>query len=170
MKQNKSPFQTPTTRREFLQSVGITFAVGSTGIVGSCSMESSSELNEPLPYNATNTISANAWVTINANDSIIIKYAGTEMGQGSMTTLPLVLAEELDADWKNVNVEIVSVHDPIYGNPIRYTYYGFPILYTAGSRTLEAYYPVMRQAGAQARKFLLDTILQKKTYRTQHSL
>tara|TARA_B100000029_G_scaffold239970_2_gene237158 strand:+ start:13958 stop:16222 length:2265 start_codon:yes stop_codon:yes gene_type:complete len=157
VKQNKSPFQTPTTRREFLQSVGITFAVGSTGIVGSCSMESSSELNEPLPYNATNTISANAWVTINANDSIIIKYAGTEMGQGSMTTLPLVLAEELDADWKNVNVEIVSVHDPIYGNPIRYTYYGFPILYTAGSRTLEAYYPVMRQAGAQARKFLLDT-------------
>mgnify|MGYP001160025476 FL=1 len=158
MTYNKPPIQSPkTTRREFLQSVGITFAVGSTGIVGACSLDSSSEPNEPLPSSGNNTISANAWVTISADDSIKIMYAGTEMGQGSMTTLPLVLAEELDADWENVNVDIVSVHDPVYGNPIRYTYYGFPILYTAGSRTLEAYYPVMRQAGAQARKFLLDT-------------
>ena len=156
---NKSLVGSSTTRREFLQGASITFMVGATGIIGACSTNSDNALTElQLPAAANKEISPNAWVTISADDSITIMFAGTEMGQGSMTTLPLVLAEELDADWENVQVDIVSVHDPIYGNPIRYTYYGFPILYTAGSRTLEAYYPVMRQAGAQARKFLLDAV------------
>ena len=49
-----------------------------------------------------------------------------------------------------------SHHDPTYGNPVAFGYYGFPIMYTAGSAALRGYFNAMRQAGAQARKFLLD--------------
>ena len=149
------PADFATTRREFLHGMGITFAVGTTGIIGACSTEPGADTAPPS--SAANTaISPNAWVRIGADDTITILFGGTEMGQGTMTSLPLVLAEEMDADWDRVQVETVATHDPVYGNPNAFGYYGFPILYTAGSRTLQGYFPAMRQAGAQARKFLLD--------------
>ena len=149
----------PPTRREFIQCAGVTFAVGATGIVGACTMEPGGETTRApgapgAPANEA--ISPNAWVSIGADDAITIQFGGTEMGQGTMTSLPLVLAEELDADWENVRVETVATHDPTYGNPRAFGYYGFPILYTAGSQTLRGYFTAMRQAGAQARKFLID--------------
>lgn len=145
-----------TSRREFLHSVGVTFAVGATGVIGACSMEPGSESPQMANASGTNEISPNAWVSIAADDTITIQYGGTELGQGTMTALPLVLAEELDADWNNVRVETVATHDPVYGNPARFRDMGYPILYTAGSATLRGYFTPMRQAGAQARKFLLD--------------
>ena len=63
----------------------------------------------------------------------------------------------MDADWQRVRVETVSRHDPAYGNPMAFGYYGFPIMYTAGSAALRGYFNAMRQAGAQARRFLLDS-------------
>ena len=101
-------------------------------------------------------VAPNAWVSIGADDVITIQFGATEMGQGSMTSVPLVLAEELDADWDQVRVETVIRHDPTYGNPVAFGYYGFPIMYTAGSAALRGYFNAMRQAGAQARNFLLD--------------
>src|SRR5262245_48814471 len=44
------------------------------------------------------------WVSIASDDSVTIMSAATEMGQGSMTSLPLIIAEELDADWSKVRV------------------------------------------------------------------
>ncbi len=146
----------PPTRREFIQCVGVTFAVGATGIVGACTMEPGDETARVPGAPANEAISPNAWVSIGADEAITIQFGGTEMGQGTMTSLPLVLAEELDADWENVRVETVATHDPTYGNPRAFGYYGFPILYTAGSQTLRGYFTAMRQAGAQARKFLID--------------
>ncbi len=103
------------------------------------------------------TFTPNAWVSIGADDVITIQFGATEMGQGSMTSVPLVLAEEMDVDWERVRVETVSRHDPTYGNPVAFGYYGFPIMYTAGSAALRGYFNAMRQAGAQARRFLLDS-------------
>lgn len=68
-----------------------------------------------------------------------------------MTSIPLVLAEEMDADWDNVRVETVNTHDPAYGNPVFSN-----MLYTSGSTAMMVYFDRMRQAGAQARKLLLD--------------
>lgn len=147
------------TRRDFIQGVGVTLTVGATGVIAACGMPSGDPdgPGAPAPESAANdAVTPNAWVRIGADDTITIQFGATEMGQGSMTSVPLVLAEEMGADWDNVRVETVSRHDPAYGNPVAFGYYGFPIMYTAGSAALRGYFNAMRQAGAQARRFLLD--------------
>ena len=57
------------------------------------------------------------WVSIAPDGTITIMSAATEMGQGSMTSLPLIIAEELDADWSKVRVVAAPPIDAIYGNP-----------------------------------------------------
>ena len=146
----------PTTRREFMQGVGVTLTVGATGIIGACEMSPGDSGAAAPEATGNEAVTPNAWVSIGADDVITIQFGATEMGQGSMTSVPLVLAEEMDADWDQVRIETVSHHDPAYGNPVAFGYYGFPIMYTAGSAALRGYFNAMRQAGAQARKFLLD--------------
>ncbi len=136
-------------RRQFLQgSAALTFAIGTTGLLSACS-DSSHSPSKSVVSDA-DPLSPNIWVTINADDSIKIMYAGTEMGQGSMTATPLILAEHLDADWDNVTVETVAVHDTAFGNP-----FFANMLYTAGSTNVMVYFDKMRMAGTQARKILL---------------
>jgi isoquinoline 1-oxidoreductase beta subunit len=91
------------------------------------------------------------WVSIAPDGTITILSAATEMGQGSMTSLPLILAEELDADWSKVRIVPAPVNEAIYGNP---SFGG--LQYTAGSNAVRGYYPRMRTFGAQVRKVLLD--------------
>ena len=156
MKRKDNVAGAPTTRREFMQGMGVTLTVGATGIIGACEM-SPGDSGAPAPDAGVNdAVAPNAWVSIGADDAITIQFGATEMGQGSMTSVPLVLAEEMDADWDQVRIETVSRHDPTYGNPVAFGYYGFPIMYTAGSAALRGYFNAMRQAGAQARRFLLD--------------
>jgi isoquinoline 1-oxidoreductase beta subunit len=98
----------------------------------------------------------NPWVSIAPDGTITIMSAATEMGQGSMTSLPLVLAEELDADWSKVRVMPAPVIDKIYGNPAY-----FNMIYTAGSNAVRSYFLPMRTFGAQARRVLLDNVAKK---------
>ncbi len=138
-----------TNRREFMQGLGgLTFVVGSSGLISACSPEQAVEIAQASP---TSEIAPNIWVTLGADDSITIQYPATEMGQGSSTSLPAILADELDADWSNVVVETVEDHDPAYANPV------FGMQYTAGSFTLSAFFEPLRRAGAQARKLLLQS-------------
>lgn len=137
-------------RRAFLKSTaGVTFAIGTTGIIAACSADDASPGSAAIgqteaPFNP------NIWVTINPDNSIVVEYAGTEMGQGSSTHVPMVLAEHLDADWDNVKVHTVQVHDEAYGNPLFQN-----ILYTAGSTMVMMFSDKMKIAGAQARKMLM---------------
>ena len=92
-----------------------------------------------------------SWVSIAPDGTITIMSAATEMGQGSMTSLPLIIAEELDADWSKVKIVPAPVNEQIYGNP------GFGgMMYTAGSNAVRSYYQNLRLFGAQARRVLLD--------------
>src|SRR5262252_2742786 len=91
------------------------------------------------------------WVSIAADGTITIMSPATEMGQGSMTSLPLIIAEELDADWSKVRVVPAPPIDAIYGNP------GFQgMMYTAGSNAVTSYYRPLRVFGAQVRRVLLE--------------
>ena len=76
-----------------------------------------------------------------------------EMGQGTMTALAVVFAEELDADWNKVAVEFSPADDALYGNPMPFF---FGMMVTAASTAVMAYYKNMRLYGAQARRVLLD--------------
>ncbi|AMN41951.1 xanthine dehydrogenase family protein molybdopterin-binding subunit [Rhodoplanes sp. Z2-YC6860] len=96
------------------------------------------------------------WISIATDGTITIMSAATEMGQGSMTSLPLIIAEELDADWTKVKIVPAPAQDAIYGNP------GFGgMMYTAGSNAVTSYYVPLRTAGAQVRRVLLDNAARK---------
>ncbi|MFZ1089161.1 MAG: molybdopterin cofactor-binding domain-containing protein, partial [Xanthobacteraceae bacterium] len=96
------------------------------------------------------------WVSIAPDGTITVMSAATEMGQGSMTSLPLIIAEELDADWSKVKIVPAPVNEQIYGNQ------GFGgIMYTAGSNAVRSYYQNLRLFGAQARRVLLDNAAKK---------
>jgi isoquinoline 1-oxidoreductase beta subunit len=98
----------------------------------------------------------NPWVSIAPDGTITIMSAATEMGQGSMTSLPLIIAEELDADWTTVRIVPAPVNEKIYGNP------GFGgMMYTAGSNAVRSYYDNLRLFGAQARRVLIDNAAKK---------
>src|SRR3989442_14055390 len=96
------------------------------------------------------------WVSIAPDGAITIMSPATEMGQGSMTSLPLIIAEELDADWTKVRIVPAPPIDQIYGNP------GFGgSMYTAGSNAVTSYYRPLRTLGAQVRRVLLDNAARK---------
>jgi isoquinoline 1-oxidoreductase beta subunit len=94
------------------------------------------------------------WVTISTDDSIAIMSPAAEMGQGSLTSLPLILAEELDADWSKVRVIVAPPDDDLYKNP------SFGFMYTAGSNAVTSYFKDLRHFGAQIRKVLLANAAQ----------
>jgi isoquinoline 1-oxidoreductase subunit beta len=98
----------------------------------------------------------NPWVTISTDGSIAIMSPATEMGQGSLTSLPLILAEELGADWAKVRIVPAPPIEKIYGNP------GFGgLMYTAGSFSVTGYFTALRTFGAQVRQVLLDNAAAK---------
>src|SRR6476620_7168203 len=98
----------------------------------------------------------NPWVTIASDGTVAIISPATEMGQGSTTSLPLIIAEELDADWTKVRIVPAPPIEAIYGNP---GFYGS--MYTAGSNAVTSYYGPLRTFGAQVRRVLLDNAARK---------
>src|SRR3984893_14714814 len=95
------------------------------------------------------SVALSPWVTISTDDTVAIMSPAAEMGQGSLTSLPLILAEELDADWSKVRVIVAPPNDQLYANP------SFGYMYTAGSNAVTSYFKDLRRFGAQIRKVLL---------------
>ena len=91
----------------------------------------------------------NAWVVINPDDSVIIRYGRAEMGQGSFTALPQILTEELECDWAFVKPEYASANRNLRDNKV----YGS--LSTGGSRAVRETGEMVQQAGASARERLI---------------
>jgi isoquinoline 1-oxidoreductase beta subunit len=97
-----------------------------------------------------NTFNPTAWVGIGTDGMVTIMAPACEMGQGVMTVLPLLIAEELDVDWRKVRTVQSPSLDKIYGNPA----WGGKLT-TYGSSTVFGYWEKLRLAGAQARKVLI---------------
>ncbi|MBN7803632.1 xanthine dehydrogenase family protein molybdopterin-binding subunit [Algoriphagus aestuariicola] len=142
-------------RREFLKSSsGIALFIGASGIfpaLVSCS--DSKTIQQQFEKHAIT-----AWVKISEDGQIIIYNPASEMGQGSMTSLPLIFAEEMDADWSKVKVEFSPQESETYGSPGWSP--GSKMMFTVGSRTTNSYFNTMRTAGAQAKAILLHAAAQ----------
>ena len=104
------------------------------------------------PWDTDNGYSSNdidAWIAIDPDDSILIRYQRSEMGQGSMTALPMMIAEELQCDWAKVRIEYASANRNIRENKV----YGD--MFSHGSMSVRQSQKRMQQVGASARERLI---------------
>src|SRR5277367_5971632 len=90
-----------------------------------------------------------AWISIDPDDSVLIRYQRSEMGQGSMTALPMMITEELQCDWSKVRIEYASANrsvreQRVYGN-----------MYSHGSMSVRESQKMVQQVGASARQRLI---------------
>ena len=90
-----------------------------------------------------------AWLVIHPDDSVVIRVAHAEMGQGAQTGLAMLVAEELECDWAKVRTEFVSAVE----NLRRHEIWGD--MSTGASRSISSSQLYLRQAGATAREMLV---------------
>jgi isoquinoline 1-oxidoreductase beta subunit len=94
------------------------------------------------------SFSPNAWLRLDADDSITIAVFRSEMGQGVRTSIPMIIAEELEADWSKVRY-MQPDFDPKYGR-----------MGTGGSASIRTNMEKLRKAGAIAREMLITAAAQ----------
>ena len=136
-------------RREFLR-----VSIGASGglLIGFC-LPGAAEASAAQNGSATSFM-PNAFVRIGADERVTVIVNHSEMGQGVYTSLPMLLAEELDADWSKVGFESAPV-DPKYNHPV----YGIQM--TGGSSSVWSAFEQFRQAGAAARAMLIAAAAQQ---------
>ncbi len=104
----------------------------------------------PMPVRAADRApEINCWVAIAPDDTVTIRIARSEMGQGALTGLAMLVAEELECDWAKVRTEFVSPQDDLRRNR------AWGDLSTGASRSIATSQHYLRQAGAAAREMLI---------------
>jgi len=96
-----------------------------------------------------------AWIVINPGSSVVIRVARSEMGQGSSTGLAMLVAEELECDWRKVRTEFVSTGEQLRRNR------AWGSMATGGSRSIRDSQEYLRRAGATAREMLVAAAAQR---------
>jgi isoquinoline 1-oxidoreductase beta subunit len=92
----------------------------------------------------------NAFIRIDEQGLVALIIPQVEMGQGTYTSLSMILAEELDADWNRVRVEHAPPDEKLYANP------AFSVQATGNSNSVRAFWKPLRQAGATTRACLIE--------------
>ena len=123
-------------RRRFLQLSGIT---GALLVLGAAPVARARTGADP----AARAFAPNAWLAIRERD-ILIYAVNPELGQGVKTSLPMIVAEELDAAWDDVHVEQADIDAARYGQQ-----------FAGGSRSVPTHWEALRHAGAAARAMLV---------------
>jgi isoquinoline 1-oxidoreductase subunit beta len=108
-------------------------------------------VNEPEqpPDSTEGKFAPNAFIRIDRSGQTTLVMPQVEMGQGVYTAIPMILAEELDADFNKVTLEHAPPNDKLYGNPI------FGIQVTGNSNSIRSFWKPLRVAGAAARLMLV---------------
>ncbi|MEO8159595.1 MAG: molybdopterin cofactor-binding domain-containing protein, partial [Betaproteobacteria bacterium] len=104
---------------------------------------------------AAGTPEVTHWVVIQPDDTVVIRIARSELGQGSFTGLAQLVAEELECDWSKVRPEYADVNEHIRRNRI------FGSMSTGGSRGIRDSQEYLRKAGASAREMLVAAAAQQ---------
>ena len=136
------------SRRKFLKDSA---AVGGGLVVG---FHLPAALAQSGTAQAAPGTQVNAWVVVRPDDTVVIRYARSEMGQGSMTSAAQLVAEELGADWRKVRVEYASTNEQVrlkrpWGD-----------MAAVGSRTIRQSQEYLRKGGATAREMLVAAAAQ----------
>jgi isoquinoline 1-oxidoreductase subunit beta len=139
------------SRRHFILTAA-TAAGGFIIGIGTASPAANAATVTAEPWDTGNGYSPNdidAWIAIDPDDSILIRYQRSEMGQGSMTALPMIITEELHCDWSKVRIEYASANrnireDRVYGD-----------MFSHGSMSVRESQKKMQQVGASARERLI---------------
>ena len=127
------------SRRAFLK---VTAAVGGGLMIGWVPEAAADQASLFVP---------NAFIRIDPAGKVTIISPAIEMGQGTYTSLPMLVAEELDIDLANVTVDHAPPDAKHYGNPLV-----FGVQMTGGSTSVRAFFLPLRQAGAAAREMLIQ--------------
>ena len=144
------------SRRQFLKTTVIATGglLGSGLIVGCAVMPGSGAKAAMLPSATAPGVMPNAWVKIGADNTVSIICARSEMGQGVFTSLPMLVAEELEVSMDKIRVEMAPAREP-YIN----TMLGGQL--TGGSTSVPEAFEPLRAAGAQARMMLIAAAAQE---------
>lgn len=136
--------ETPYSRRAFLK----TGALAGGGLIVAFFVPGAKRL-AMAQAPAAAAFAPNAFLRIGSDDRVTVLLAHSEMGQGIWTALPMLIAEELDADWSKIAVEHAPAA-PVYASP------AMGIQMTGGSTTTWSEFDRYRQAGATARAMLVQ--------------
>ena len=139
MQQNMSA--RAVSRRELLKAS----AAGGVLLVFQLPLRAGSQ----TPSAGQSEFAPNAFIRIDPDGRTVLVMPQVEMGQGVYTSIALILAEELDADYARVVLEHAPPSDKLYGNPV------FGIQVTGNSNSIRAFWTPLRRAGATARAMLV---------------
>ena len=145
------------TRRDFLK---ISAAAGGGLVIGfslnGCADEKApgartpvTPADAPMAETAVASFTPNAWLTIAADDSVTIHVGSSEMGQGTLTGIAMLVADELDADWARVRA-LHGPADKAFTNPL------LGRQHTGGSTAIRGFWDIARKAGAVGRELLIQ--------------
>ena len=95
------------------------------------------------------------WIRISSDDTITLIVPSSEMGQGVNTSLPMIIAEELDANWESIRTETAPANSD-YKNPE-----GFGPQITGGSNSVKGFWNLLQETGAAAREMLVKAAAQR---------
>ncbi len=136
------------TRRHFLK---VSAAASGGLLIGFYLPDSDAASIQPKPWTALpQGAEINAWLAIDAEGNVTIRVPHTEMGQGALTSVSMMIAEELNVDWTRVRAVFADPNRHLRNNN-EYT-----TMFTAGSALVRRQHPHIMQAGASARERLKE--------------
>ncbi len=140
-----------TTRRDFLK-IAVASAVGG-GLQLGFGMPARAEVRDSLTADAP--FAPNAFLRIDRAGKVTFVSPMIEMGQGTYTSLPMLIAEELEVDVDKVAIEHSPPDDKVYANPL------IGLQMTGGSTSIRSMFVPLRRAGATARVMLESAAAQQ---------
>ncbi len=138
------------SRRNFL----VATAAAGGGLLLACRV-GASRGSAALSDSSSDLFKPNAFVRISPEGVVTVILSYVEMGQGTYTSIPMLVAEELEVPVESIRVEHAPPSDKLYANPI------FGLQATGGSTTIRAAFKPMREAGAAARMMLVSAAAQQ---------
>ena len=143
------PHRSPS-RRAVLES-----GLAGVFVLGFCLPAGAVNEPEQPPDSTQGKFAPNAFIRIDRSGETTLVMPQVEMGQGTYTAIPMILAEELDADFGKVTLEHAPPDGKLYGNPI------FGIQVTGNSNSIRSFWKPLRAAGAAARLMLIQAAAQQ---------